>query len=215
MKLSYFFLPLVTAAAACVQAAGAAEIIPGLASYEVPAFFRQITTPQRFTFPVVEYLATDNNSVRFRQMNVRIRPVGRMALLGQLTYLPAGDDELKKALLDDASPRATNYPKVEETVFAGHQAFQLHCSVPMPDLSPGTVILFETLWIRTAPNRVLEIKMAASNADLLATVRSSLAGFKISLPEVAGEVIGEEGRRPVPYQPGASPQGSAGVRIEG
>lgn len=165
-------------------------IIPGVASYEPPAFFAGFRphhdpgdNPFSGVAQAIEYLGTDNGYTHFRHLNVGTRMVGFTIGEGKrVTYAKVTEGDLKKLMLDTLAKRATNSPKVEEIVFAGSKAFKIHCVVPMPQIHAGITFLFDYIWVPVKPNQVLELKLVGSDEQLLKTVGDSLSTFRL-LPQ--------------------------------
>jgi hypothetical protein len=98
----------------------------------------------------------------------------------RVTYATVADDDLKRAMVDTLTKRATNSPKVEEIKLADLKAFRVHCVVPMPQIHEGIIFLFDYIWVPVKPNQVIELKLVGSDDSLLKTVRESLSSFKIT-----------------------------------
>jgi len=162
-------------------------VIPGVASYEPPAFLSAYNPGSASGDPfsgarmAINYHANDNaGGSPHRQLNIGMQAVGFTIGEGyRVTWNPVTEDEIKKLMVDRASKRATNFPKVETIQIAGRKAYKTHSVVPMPQIHDGIVFQFETIWIPVNPNHLVTLSMSASDEKLLKTLQDSLTSFKI------------------------------------
>ncbi len=162
-------------------------IVPDLISYVKPDFLSVAKTrasssddPYSGLNPIIEYLGTDNKVPPFRQFNIGIRAVGFRLKEGKvIEYSEITNDELKALMLKTVSIRATNKPKVEGILVAGHKAYRLYSVVPMPQIHEGIIFHFEYIWIPIEPNKVIQLKLVGSDKKLIKSIRDSLTTLKI------------------------------------
>jgi hypothetical protein len=168
----------------------AEELIPGVLSFDPPAFLAAgPSVPARTNSvsgrrEVWRYAATDNDpraSQRLLVISLRETDAASEATNAAPTPSdPAFRAEMQAAM--NATRNVTNVAPVTDAEVAGQPALRVTCQIPRPywQEPDGALFSSEIYWVKIRTNEVVEIKLIADSTDHLQTLEACLPKFKFN-----------------------------------